>query len=455
MNNRTIDFFKEISKIPRESGNEVMISDYIVNFCKERNLDYIKDQYNNVIVKKYFDDSEPIIFQAHLDMVCVKDEDISFDFFKDELQLIFEDDFIRANGTTLGADNGIGVAQILNILDSDVKRNIEAIFTVCEETTMEGALNIDLSSLKGKTMINLDGFDSDTILLESASFTDIDINTNYDFNEKSIGNLYKIKLSGLDGGHSGFDIDKNRGNAICLLSDLLMMFKDVRLASFQGGSRINVIPSCCEVIIETSEDVFAIVNLYKENLVSEYNNLDIEAMLVEGYRFVVSKDDTFKFLSSISSLGHGVINKNNRGEVTTSKNLALVNLDKNLMQVGLRSSLDEERKVVLDFLEKFSTDYNYECKIIGYQPGFSTSLDASLVKKMKHAYYKINNSFPAVKSLHIAVEVGIIKEKIDDLEVVIVSPFIMGAHTPFEKVSISSVEACDKWLFEFLNNFAK
>ena len=120
-----------------------------------------------------------------------------------------------------------------------------------------------------------------------------------------------------------------------------------------------MIPSCCEVIIETSEDVFSIVNLYKENLVSEYNNLDIEAMLVEGYRFVLSKDDTFKFLSSISSLGHGVINKNNRGEVTTSKNLALVNLEKNLIQVGLRSSLEEERKVVLDLLEKVSTDYNF------------------------------------------------------------------------------------------------
>jgi len=453
MNNKTIEFFKEISKIPRESGNEIKISDYIVKFAKDRNLEYIKDEYNNIIIKKYYKDSTPIILQAHLDMVCEKDVNIDFDFDNEGLNLIFEEDFIRANGTSLGADNGIGVAQILNVLDSDIKRSIEAIFTVCEETTMEGALNLDLSSLKGKTMINLDGFDSDTILLESASFTDIDIKTDYQLKEKSLSNLYKIKLKGLDGGHSGFDIDKNKGNAISLLVDLLLKFKNVRLSSFNGGTKINVIPSLCEAVIETDEDIFLIVDTYLNENINNYNNLSIEVENVFLEKLVLTKDDTNKFLNAICSLGHGVINKNIRDEVTTSKNLALVSLDDNLIQIGLRSSIDDEREKAILCLNNICDLYNYEFLVTGYQPGFSTNEDSDLVKSVKDAYYKVNNKFPNLKSLHIAVEVGIIKEKIKDLEVVIISPEIFDAHTPFERVRISSVYKCDKWLFQFLNSF--
>ena len=175
---KTINYFKELSNIPRESGNESKIADYIVDFAKLRGLEYYRDNYNNVIVKKYVKGKKIIILQAHLDMVCEKDINKEFDFKKDSIEVVEENGYLKANGTTLGADNGIGVAQILNILDSHYDVSIEAIFTTNEETTMEGAEKIDLSSLKGKKMINLDGFDADTILIESASFTDIDIKMN-------------------------------------------------------------------------------------------------------------------------------------------------------------------------------------------------------------------------------------------------------------------------------------
>ena len=163
MNNKTISFFKEISNIPRESGNEKAISNYICEFAKKRNLNYLQDEYGNVIIKKYNGKNEPIIFQAHLDMVCEKDNN-NHDFRKDPIEVYEAEGYLRAKGTTLGADNGIGVAQILNILDDSLKLNIEAIFTVSEETSMCGAENIDLSTIKGRLLINLDGFNKKTII---------------------------------------------------------------------------------------------------------------------------------------------------------------------------------------------------------------------------------------------------------------------------------------------------
>ena len=246
MDSKTLPFFEEISKIPRESGNEENIVKYIAKFAEDWNLEYITDKYNNIIIKKYINNTQPLILQAHLDMVCEKEDNSNFDFSKEGLELIYEDNYLKANKTTLGADNGIGVAQILNILDKPTKINIEAIFTSNEETSMSGAMNIDLNSLKGKKMINLDGFNSDTILLESASFSDIDINTNYPKIEKATKNLYKIKISGLEGGHSGFDISKNKGNAISLLAEILLKIDGIKISEFTGGSKINVIPSTAQ-----------------------------------------------------------------------------------------------------------------------------------------------------------------------------------------------------------------
>ena len=449
MENKTLYYFREISKIPRESGNEKEIANYVVNFAKLHHLDYIIDEYNNVIIKRYIDNKEPVILQAHLDMVCEKDPDKDFDFFKDPIEVIEKDGYLMANGTTLGADNGIGVAQILNLLDEDNGFSIEAVFTVNEEYTMEGAENIDLSSLKGRTMINLDGFESDTILLECASFTDIHIHTNYLLNEEK-DNLYKISLSGIDGGHSGFNIEKNKGNSNILLANFLLSLRDVQVSSFTGGDKLNVIPTLSEAIISTDLDINEYINNYIESQKDNYPSLHIEVEKVNDNRKVLSTIDTNTFLKSISEFKHGVINYNNRHEVSTSENFGIVDLDKNLLGVGLRSSNESERQEVLDYLNSYCDDYNYKLDILGFQPSFRTEEDAPLVKDLIKAYLEFNDNPPSLKSIHIGVEVGLIKEKIPDLEVVIIAPIIYDAHSPKERVNIESVYRCDEWLRRYL-----
>lgn len=450
MDSKTLPFFEEISKIPRESGNEENIVKYIAKFAEDRNLEYITDKYNNIIIKKYINNTQPLILQAHLDMVCEKEDNSNFDFSKEGLELIYEDNYLKANKTTLGADNGIGVAQILNILDKPTKINIEAIFTSNEETSMSGAMNIDLNSLKGKKMINLDGFNSDTILLESASFSDIDINTNYQKTEKATKNLYKIKISGLEGGHSGFDISKNKGNAISLLAEILLKIDGIKISEFTGGSKINVIPSTAQAIIETKKDINKVIKEYQEEKQRDYPKLKIEVSKELDKRAILTQEDTNLFLSSIYHLKHGIINKNNRDEVTTSQNLALVDLSRNLIQIGLRSSQTNEESCATNLIKEYCKNYNYKFNLVGHQPGFCTTEDKELVKNMRESYYKLNNKYPEMKSVHISVEVGLIKEKIKDLEVVIISPEIVDAHTPNEKVKISSIIECDKWLEEYI-----
>ena len=180
---KTISFFKEIAQIPRESGNEEKIAEYLCDFADSRNLEYEKDKYNNVLIKKKNCNKKPIILQAHTDMVCEKEENKNFDFAKDSIEVIEENGYLHANGTTLGADNGIGIAQILTVLDSNIKANIEAIFTVSEETSMIGSINFDASKLKGRMLLNLDGFEENTILIESAGFYDIILKMNNKFQE--------------------------------------------------------------------------------------------------------------------------------------------------------------------------------------------------------------------------------------------------------------------------------
>ena len=449
----TLSFFKEICKIPRESGNEKEIAEYVVRFAIKRGLDYSTDNYNNVIIKRYIDDVEPIILQCHLDMVCEKDEDYDFDFSKDGIKVIEKDGYLMAEHTSLGADNGVGIAQILNILDTNTTNSIEAIFTVSEETTMIGSLNIDLSSLKGKKMINLDGFNSDSILIESASFTDIDINYKYNYSS-SDNNLYKISLTGLDGGHSGFDIDKNKGNSIRLLCELLNDIKDFQLADFVGGTKINVIPSSSYAIIKSNIYLGKIINKFKSKYKKEYPNIDITISNVDDKLNLLSIEDSIKFIDSINDLPHGILYKNKRG-ITTSINLAYVNLKDNIIRLGLRSSIMNERENVLNDLNNICSKYNYKLIITGFQDGFITDEDSILVKELVNSYYKEFNSKPIIESVHISVEVGIIKNKIPNLEVAIISSNIEGAHTTNERVEIESINKCDRWLNKYLDNILK
>ncbi|MEI3390545.1 MAG: M20/M25/M40 family metallo-hydrolase [Clostridia bacterium] len=195
--NTTIKYFKEIAKIPRESGHEEKIAKYLCEFAELRNLEYEKDEYNNVLIKKNNCNKTPLILQVHTDMVCEKEQNKCFDFEEDSIEVMEKNGYLHANGTTLGADNGIGIAQILTILDSNIETNIEAIFTVSEETSMLGSINFDTSKLNGKMLLNLDGFEENTILIESAGFYDIILKMHNKFKniQDNNFNVYEINLT--------------------------------------------------------------------------------------------------------------------------------------------------------------------------------------------------------------------------------------------------------------------
>lgn len=453
--NKTIEFFKEIAKIPRESGNEENIAQYLCKFAQKRKLYYKKDKYNNVIIKKKNNDKMPIILQAHMDMVCEKDNNIEFNFKKDSIKVIEEDGYLRAEGTTLGADNGIGIAQILNILDNNLNNNIEAIFTVSEETSMIGADKIDLSEIEGKQLINLDGFEENTIIIESASFFDIILKSKYTLKKSDKNNLYKIRLSGLEGGHSGFDINKNRGNSSILLAEFLKEIKQIQLQNFIGGTKFNVIPSNAEATFNSIEKIKEIqekINRFMQEKIKKYENLKIELNIIKSEnKKIIDQHKSEKFINSILYFKHGIFYTNSRNEVTTSINLGVVNLEDQIIKIGMRSSKKEEEKECLEYIKEYAKSNDLEFRILGSQPGFETNEKSELINKLKKAQKMINKKENIdIKSLHITVEAGFFKEKIQGLEVAIISPKILNAHTTKECVSIESVYKCDKWLEEIL-----
>ena len=449
MKTNTIKFFKEICKIPHGSFNEQQLAEYLCDFAKERNLEFYKDEHNNVLIKKKTAEKEPLILQAHTDMVCVKLDDKAFDFKTDAIEVIEENGFLKANGTTLGADNGIGVAQILNILDSDIPCNIEALFTAEEEVTMNGAEQFDVSLLKGKNLLSLDGFSENTIIIESASFTDIVLKRDFDFVKNENKNVFKITLTGLIGGHSGFDITKNRGNAIILLASLLKRLNNINIADFNGGVDFNVIPSSAYCVFSTDLDRNQIEEILKAfptlnfSLDHIQNTTDYE---------VLSNINSTNFIDMIHNIKNEVHYTNESLDPTTSSNLGVVNLkDDKIIKIGLRSSKELERKEITDYFEKYALDNNFSYIVKGHQPGFESDKNSNLIKKLEATsnieYYKKK---PILKSVHISVEIGIFKAKMPDIDVAIISPNIQNAHSPSECVEIASVHAMDEWLIKLI-----
>ena len=452
----TIKFFKEIAKIPRESGKEEKIAKYLCKFAKERNLFYKCDEYNNVIIKKKTSEKEPIILQAHTDMVCEKENEKDFNFDTDSIKIIEENGYIRADGTTLGADNGIGVAQILAILDSNIPCNIEALFTTCEETSMKGAINFDTSELKGKRLLNLDGFEENTIIIESACFYDIILKRENNFKKHTRKNKYEIQLKGMLGGHSGFDIDKNRGNSNIEICRILNQIPDIEISDFEGGNKFNVIPSQVNAKFYTDFDINKVKEICKQmqiELKEKYPEIEINLQIEKKEEKVLDTKETKKFLDSISKFPHGVIKQNLKNEVTTSINLGVINLKSGQFKIGMRSSRELEEQECLNIIKQYSIENKMKFTILGSQPGFKSDENCELIQDLLKTHpFKAFEKKPSLKAVHITVEVGFFKQKIPDIQIAIISPKIQGAHTPKECVEIESIKKTDKWIVEFLAN---
>lgn len=450
----TIYFFKELTKIPRESGNEGKIADYLCEFAEKRDLFYERDKYNNVLIKKQTIDKEPIILQAHTDMVCEKEANKEFNFEADAIQVKEKDGYLKADGTTLGADNGIGVAQILAILDSDIPCNIEALFTVSEETSMIGAMNFDTTKLKGNQLLNLDGFEENVILIESACFYDIILKLKNNFQKPINKKQYEIELEGMPGGHSGADINKKCGNSSIVLAKLLEKIDDIEISNFVGGTKFNVIPSQAKAQFYSHlsyNEIKEICQNMQIDLQKEYPEININITEKKEDDEVLNIKQSKELLNKIIQFPHGVVKTNQKNEVTTSINLGVVDLKKQEFKVGMRSSKKIEEKECLEIIKQYCKQNQLEFTILSSQPGFESCPNSSLIRKLLEAHpIEEFKKRPELKSVHITVEVGFFKNKIPNLEIAIISPNIQGAHTTKECVEIASIERADKWLVNFL-----
>lgn len=468
-------YFSEISKIPRGSKNEKKISDYVVETAKNLGLEAKRDKALNVLVKKPASAGQEnlpmVCLQSHLDMVCEKNKDKQHNFEKDPIELIVDGNILKANGTTLGADNGIGVAINLALMEdkSNIHGPLEFLFTVDEETGLTGANNLQLGFIESKILINLDSEEEGEIYIGCAGGK----NTigYWKATYESIDAKYApaiIKVKGLKGGHSGLEIDKGRGNSIKMLNRILLELDKigVRIASVEGGNKSNAIPREAEAMvyvpIKKLNDASAIVSQYNSIIREEYSSVepDLSIMLdevnVKSKRKVLKRILQKKILQVISALPHGVIKMSAdvKELVETSTNVAIIRTDMKKVSITtsqrspVASELDEIVNTVSTIFELGGATVE---KSDGY-PGWKPNLNSPVLHIAKYTYKDMFGKEPEVKAVHAGLECGIIGEKYPGMDMISIGPTIQGVHSPEEKVYIDSVERFWNYLLAVLKN---
>ena len=462
---KLITFFKELSKVPRNSKKEEKIAKFLCDFAKERNLWYRKDEYNNVLIKrnasKGLENRKAILFQAHTDMVCEKTKDSTHDFDSDPIEIINEGDILRAKDTTLGADDGIGVAYLLLLLDDkDIKLPaIECLFTTQEEIGMNGARAFDYSDINASYLINLDGEEENTAIVGCAG----GVSVNYSKvvkQEKCKGKAYKLEISGLYGGHSGVDIDKGRTNSNLLVALLLEDISDIKIVSFNGGSKDNAIANRSETVFLSNLNVKLIIdkNLSGVTFKNEDKNVEIKVSILDDTQYnCISNCESLKFLSLIRDLRQNVIeySKDIEGLVETSGNIGIVNIKNGKISIveSLRSSVDAKRNLVKEYNNNLASSLEYEIKEEGEYPGWKYNKNSKLEKIYIQAYKKYHDgNDPIVCAIHAGVECGMIYEKLPHLDMISLGPDVKDVHTVNEKLYLLSCKTLLNTLLEIINN---
>lgn len=440
-----LKYFEDFLNIPRESGNEKEISNYLVKFAKKNNLEYYVDDVYNVIIKRKSNNNsnETIILQGHIDMVCTSNND--YDFKNNGIDWYIEDNMYKAKGTTLGADNGIGCSIILALLSNKdiLVPNIEAIFTVQEETTMEGAKKLDYSKITGNKFISIDGTDEGVIEVSSAGMTSITISKKLEYIESKL-KKYKIIINGLEGGHSGVDINKHKGNSIKIMGDIIGNLNNYYLIDINGGSKDNVIPSECICILSTDEDI-NINNSYKK----KYPNINILVEEINIDDKVICKNDSKLIIDFINNIPIEVLSYIG-GTPQTSLNLATIRFDKEYVNINIsiRSSNTDDEKKYIDIVRKLSD--NMDFKINSTIPYFTFTEDSELRDILVNKYKELYGKDVILEHVHAGLEGGVFSEHIKDLDVCVIAPNLHDIHTVNECVEIDSVNRVYKWLIEVL-----
>lgn len=457
-------FFSEISKIPRGSGNTEAIADYLIQFAKDKNLDYYRDGFNNVIIKKPgtegYENKSAIIIQGHTDMVLQKADGVTADMEKNGVNLFLDGDFIKAEGTTLGADDGIAVAYALALLDSsDIPHPpLEAVYTSDEEIGLIGAEALDCSHLTGKMMINLDSDEEGVFIAGCAGGRRIDISLPILY-EQTDEKKYTLIVDGLLGGHSGIMINKRRTNAVKRLSEYLYAFGDIRLIRISGGVADNAIPSSATAEFVSSlslNELSEIADRLKKSLNESSEKENITLALAGKADRVMTAETTKRVISLIKDIPYGVIKMSNEipGMVETSVNLGIISTGDTHITIttALRSSKDDEKERLALSIKETCKLYGASINEHGDYPGWEYKKDSHLRDIMCEIYRNMYNKDAEVITIHAGLERGLFSKKIDGLDCISMGPQAHDIHTPDERLSVSSTERVWEYLKEVLKN---
>jgi dipeptidase D len=468
--------FYELTRIPRPSHHEEQIRKFIFDFGKSLGLETLQDETGNVIIRKPatpgMENRKGVILQGHLDMVPQKNSDKAHDFTTDPIETVIDGEWVRANGTTLGADNGIGVASAMAVLASKELAHgpIEALFTATEETGMDGANGLKSGILKGDILINMDSEDEGELYVGCAGGEDA--NAKFSFTEVAVpaeSISFKLNVTGLKGGHSGMDIILGRGNANKIFFRLLKEAYKVcgaRLASINGGSLRNAIPreafGVITVPYATADKLVGLVagltTIIKRELSATEPTLKIELAKTEMPASLIDEQTQINLTHAIVAAPNGVIRMSDSmpGLVETSTNLAIVKSDNETKTISIaclmRSSVDSARAELGSRMESVFTLAGAKVTLTGGYPGWKPNMESPILKTMQQVYQAKYGRIPEIKAIHAGLECGILGGKYPNWDMISFGPTIRFPHSPDEKVNIESVGKFWDFLVETLKN---
>ena len=469
---RVFYYFEQITKIPRCSFHEEKISNYLKSFGDEQGLETIQDEALNIIIKKPgysgYENSPTVVLQGHMDMVCEKEDSSNHDFSNDPLDLKIEGDFLKADRTTLGADNGIAVAMCLALLESkDIPHPpLEILITANEESGMGGAFALNPNHIDGRVLINIDSEEEGNILVSCAGGERNLVTIPIEWVDNSEGSIaYSIKTAGLKGGHSGMEIDKGRGNANKILVRILAAIKDeceISLAHIEGGSKTNAIPRNGEMIICLSgkENAFIeVVNAYKEQIQKELKDSEPNFEIIiekmdDKINKVLSEDSLNRVIAALTLIPTGVqsMSADIEGLVESSNNLGIVKTleDEITIESSVRSSQGTLKKNIAMQIETASDIAGGKWKSYSSYPAWEYKKDSKIREVFKRVYKAQYGKNVTVTAIHAGLECGLFAEKFENMDMISFGPDMTGVHTPEERLSISSTERTYRLLLNVL-----
>jgi dipeptidase D len=466
------NYFHEITQIPHPSKMEKKLADHVVKFAKDHKLEVVVDKVGNVIIRKPatkgMEKRKGVILQTHLDMVPQKNSDKKHDFAKDPIETVVDGEWVRANGTTLGSDNGIGVASALAILASkDIQHGpVEALFTIDEETGMTGAFGLKKGLLKGDILMNLDSEDEGELYVGCAGGIDVSATRKYTEEKSPRGmTAYMVTAKGLKGGHSGVDIALGRANSNKLMFRFLMQAESdfaVRIAEAGGGDLRNAIPRESVAILLVSSKlekqfekfVKGYDKMYKAEFAETEPTLTFTAKKCDAPARVMSKVDQFKIIRAVFACPNGVVRMSQamKGLVETSNNLAIVKVGKGKFEAHnlTRSSVDSSKESTAWRIAAVFHLIDAKVTLTGSYPGWKPDMASPILKTMSDVYKKMFGKVPEIKAIHAGLECGLLGGVYPNLDMISFGPTIRYPHSPDEKVHIASVKKFYDFLCETL-----